>query len=102
MVLKTIMWVKVVLVFEGQESRNYSNEVIRLESLILDGSHDGHAEGWTGYPAATQGQYSLKQSQGELSGLSPLRSDGSSDSQTVGWTSCLVAKDAQMRVRKQL
>ncbi len=70
--------------------------------LRLDGSNDGQAGGWTGCPVAAQGLYSLKLKPRGLLRSSPLRSDGSNDKQTGGWTSCLVAKDAQMRVGKQL
>ncbi len=47
-----------------------------------DGSGDGQALGWTGFPVAAQGLYSLKlMPRGVLSGLSPLRLDGFRDSQ---------------------
>ncbi len=53
-------------------------------TLRLDGSCYGQAGGWTGCSVAAQGLYSLKVSQGGLSGSSPLGSDGSGDSQTGG------------------
>jgi hypothetical protein len=46
--------------------------------------------------------FSQAKAKGELSCSSPLKPDGSHESQTGGWTSCMVAKDDQVRVRKQL
>ncbi len=61
MVLKMIRRGRLVLVIGGQESQNYSERVIRLESTKIRWlSHDGQVGGWTGYPAAAQGLYFLK------------------------------------------
>ncbi len=69
--------------------------------LRLGGYRDGQMGGSTGYPAASQGLYSLKLKPRGTSGPNPLRLDDSRDSQTGSWTGCLVAEDKQMRVGSQ-
>jgi hypothetical protein len=88
------------LLLEAKSIKTTQRGSSGLSPLRLDGSRDGQAGGWTGYPVAAQGLYSLKlqSSQGGQSDSSPLGSDGSHDSQAGGWTSCLMDKDAQMRV----
>jgi hypothetical protein len=92
MVLETIRRGRLVLVFGGQESQNYSGEVIRLKSTKIrwflwwpGGRLDQLPSGRS---RAVFSQAEAK----KLSGLSPLRSDGSRDSPTGGGTSCLVVK----------
>jgi hypothetical protein len=49
-----------VRVIGGQESQNYSKRSSGLNPLRLDGSREGQAGGWTGYPVAARRLYSLK------------------------------------------
>ncbi len=92
MVLETIRWGRLVLVIGGQESQNYSGEVIRLKSTKI--------RWFLWWPGGRLGQLPSGRSRAvfsqakatKLSGLSPVRSGGSRDSQTGGWTSCLVVK----------
>jgi hypothetical protein len=75
----------------------------RLKYIIKkkDGSRDGQA-GWTSYSEATQELYSLKLKPRGTIRLKSAQTGGYHESQTGGWTSSLVAKDAKVRVRKQL